>query len=51
MYKMLSSQLRGGLSFASQRYASASSHEVKNERQNQSPDKLNDVLIDIDANK
>lgn len=48
MYLMLSSNLRGGLSFASQRYAESSSFKQKG---NDRIDSQQEILIDIDANK
>jgi len=55
---MLSEHLRGGLSFASQRYAESSSFKERknkmdptNAQQEILVDSLKEILIDIDANK
>lgn len=54
MYDMLSKNLRGGLSFASQRYAEASCYkdeQTSRENSDFTPNEEREILIDIDANK
>lgn len=49
---MLSEHLRGGLSFASQRYVESSAFKDRTTNENEGLDlSMREILIDIDANK